>query len=155
MFRLFFVSFLSLSALLAQQSQTEPPAGPRETIVVTGTWQPIPLEEADRAIQVLKIKDLQLTSTTYFDLLKLDSSLDLRQRAPNGIQGDLSIRGSSFGQILILLDGMRLNDSQSGHHNLDLPIALDALSEAQILHGAGSTFYGSDAIGGVVNFITR
>ena len=60
-------------------------------------------------------------SNTFADLLKLDSSLDLRQRAPNSIQGDLSIRGGGFGQTLILLDGLRLNDVQSGHHNLDVP----------------------------------
>jgi len=126
-----------------------------ESVVVTGTWEPIPLAEADRAIHVIDTSNLHLTSNTFFDLLQLDSSLDLMERAPNGIQGDLSIRGSSFGQVLILLDGMRINDSQSGHHNLDLPIALDAISQAQILRGTGSTFYGSDAVGGVVNFITR
>jgi len=124
-------------------------------VVVTGTWEPIPLEEADRAIHVINTKDLRLTSSTFFDLLQLDSSLDLEERAPNGIQSDLSIRGSSFGEILILLDGLRLNDAQSGHHDLDLPLALDAISQVQILRGSGSTFYGSDAIGGVVNFITR
>ncbi len=123
--------------------------------MVTGTWEPIPLEEADRAIRVINTSDLRLTSSTFFDLLKLDPSLDLEERSPNGIQADLSIRGSSFGQILILLDGLRLNDAQSGHHNLDFPLALDAISQVQILHGTGSIFYGSDAIGGVVNFITR
>ena len=104
---------------------------------------------------MINTQDLHLTSSTFFDLLQLDSSLDLEERAPNGIQADLSIRGSSFGEILILLDGLRLDDAQSGHHNLDLPLALDAISQVQILHGTGSTFYGSDAIGGVVNFITR
>ena len=103
----------------------------------------------------INTQDLRLTSSTFFDLLQLDSSLDLQERAPNGIQSDLSIRGSSFGKILILLDGLRLNDAQSGHHDLDLPLALDAISQVQILRGTGSTFYGSDAIGGVVNFITR
>ena len=93
--------------------------------------------------------------TTFADLLKLDSSLDLRQRAPNGLQGDLSIRGGGFGQTLILLDGLRLNDVQSGHHNLDIPAPLEAISSIEILKGSGSTLYGSDAVGGVVNFITR
>jgi iron complex outermembrane receptor protein len=139
--------------LLAQPATA--PAQPPETVVVTGTWAPIPLEEADRAIHVINTQDLHLISSTFFDLLQLDSSLDLMPRAPNGIQADLSIRGSSFGQTLILLDGLRLNDSQSGHHNLDLPLPLDAISQAQILRGTGSTFYGSDAVGGVVNFITR
>ena len=98
---------------------------------------------------------MSLVSNTFADLLKLDSSVDLRQRAPNGLQGDLSIRGGGFGQTLILLDGLRLNDVQSGHHNLDIPAPLEAISSIEILKGSGSTLYGSDAVGGVVNFITR
>lgn len=54
----------------------------------------------------------------------------------------------------MLIDGLRVNDAQTGHHNLDLPIPLDSMSRIEVLHGAGSTFYGADAIGGAVNFIT-
>lgn len=143
-----FIASLCLSSLVAFGQQ-------RESVVVTGTYQPIPLEEADRNVRVLNVRDLELVSNTFADLLKLDSSLDLRQRAPNGLQSDLSIRGGGFGQTLVLLDGLRLNDVQSGHHNLDLPVPLEAVSRIEILKGAGSTLYGSDAIGGVVNIITR
>ncbi|MGH9631997.1 MAG: TonB-dependent receptor plug domain-containing protein, partial [Bryobacteraceae bacterium] len=101
------------------------------------------------------VESLQLVSNTFADLLRLDSSLDLRQRAPNGIQSDLSIRGSTFGQTLVLLDGLRLNDVQSGHHNLDIPVPLESVARIEILKGSGSTLYGSDAVGGVVNFITE
>jgi iron complex outermembrane receptor protein len=55
----------------------------------------------------------------------------------------------------VLLNGMRLNDSQSGHHNLDLPVPIESVSRIELLKGLGSTFYGSDAIGGVVNVITK
>lgn len=127
----------------------------KETVIVTGSYDPIPLEEADRAVRSVDVRELSLVSNTVADLLKLDSSLDLRQRSVNGIQGDLSIRGGSFGQTLILLDGLRLNDVQSGHHNLDLPLPLEAISRVEVLKGSGSTLYGSDAVGGVVNFITR
>jgi iron complex outermembrane receptor protein len=70
------------------------------------------------------------------------------------VTGDILIRGGTFGQTLVLIDGMRINDVQTGHHNLDLPVPLDAIGEMQVLHGSGSTFYGSDAVGGVVNVIT-
>ena len=131
------------------------PPKKRETVIVTGTYDPLPLEEADRPVRSIDVRSISLVSNTFADLLKLDSSLDLRQRAPNGVQGDLSIRGGSFGQTLILLDGLRLNDVQSGHHNLDIPAPLEAISSIEILKGSGSTLYGSDAVGGVVNFITR
>src|SRR4029079_13928424 len=106
-------------------------------------------------VRSIDVRELSLRTNTFSELLKLDSSLDLRQRAPNSIQGDLSIRGGGFGQTLILLDGLRLNDVQSGHHNLDVPVPLESISSIEILKGSGSTLYGSDAVGGVVNFITR
>jgi iron complex outermembrane receptor protein len=126
-----------------------------DTVIVTGTYDPLPLEEADRPVRSIDVPAVSLLTNTFSDLLKLDSSLDLRQRAPNSIQGDLSIRGGGFGQTLILLDGLRMNDVQSGHHNLDVPMPLESISRIEILKGAGSTLYGSDAVGGVVNFITR
>jgi iron complex outermembrane receptor protein len=79
----------------------------------------------------------------------------MQERAPNTIQSDISIRGGTFGQTLVLLNGMSINDAQSGHHNMDLPLPLDAVSELQILNGSGSAEYGSDAVGGVVNILTR
>lgn len=129
--------------------------GRKDVIVVTGAWEPLPLEEADRPVRSLSVKALEAVTNTVADLLRLDASLDLRQRSVNGIQGDLSIRGGSFGQTLVLLDGMRLNDVQSGHHNLNVPTPLEAIGQVEILRGSGSTLYGSDAVGGVVNFLTR
>ena len=123
-------------------------------VVVTGAYSPVPLEEANRNIRSLDLRRLSLVSNTFADLLKLDSSVDLRERAPNLLQSDISIRGGGFGQTLILLNGLRLNDAQSGHHNLDVPVAADAVERIEILKGSGSTLYGSDAVGGVVNFIT-
>jgi len=131
------------------------PAFSQQVIVVTGTYDPIPLEDADRAIRAMETKSLELVSNSIADLLRLDSSLDLQARSPNGVQSDLSIRGGNFGQTLILLDGLRLNDAQSGHHNMDVPVPLELIHSVEILKGSGSTLYGSDAVGGVVNFITR
>ena len=127
-----FVRWLPLAVCLcAALAQENPPADtaappPRhDVIVVTGAYEPIPLDEADRSVRVLDATgDTPLLAHTPVDLLQLDPSIDLRQRGPNNIQGDLSIRGSTFGQTLVLVDGLRMNDVQSGHHNLDLPVPL-------------------------------
>jgi iron complex outermembrane recepter protein len=140
---------LTVSAALAFQAPRQ------ETIVVTGAYEPIPLEEADRSVRVFNVPPAELVTNTFADLLKLDSSVDMRQRAPNGVQSDVSIRGGGFGQTLVLVDGMRMNDVQSGHHNFDVPVPLSSISQVEVLKGSGSTLYGSDAVGGVVNFITR
>ena len=127
----------------------------RDTVVVTGTFEPMSLEEIDRAIRVLPARSQSLVLNTLVDLLKLDPSLDLAERAPDGVQGDLSIRGAAFGQTLVLLNGMRLNDPQTGHHNLDIPVPLESADRVEVMRGSGSTLYGADAVGGVVNIITE
>ncbi len=133
-------------ALLAQQ---------HETVVVTGTFDPLSLDEIDRAIRVLPARENNLVLNTLADLLRQDPSVDLRERAPNGVQADVSIRGGSFGQTLILLNGLRLNDAQSGHHNMDIPVPLESVSRIEVMRGSGSTMYGSDAAGGVINIVAE
>jgi iron complex outermembrane receptor protein len=78
----------------------------------------------------------------------------VQARAAEGVQADLSIRGTTFEQSLILVNGLRVNDPETGHLNLDIPVPLDAVTRIDLLHGSGSTFYGSDAIGGAVNLLT-
>ncbi len=128
----------------------------RESIIVTGVYEPIPLDEADRAVRAMEIDTMQkLLSNTVLDFLRLDPSLDVGSRAPNGVQTDLSIRGGDFEQTLVLVDGIRMTDPQSGHHDMDIPLPPDAVGRVEILKGAGSAIYGSDAMGGVVKIITR
>jgi iron complex outermembrane receptor protein len=144
------VTLLLICTAAAQQ----PIQGPRENIVVTATYEPLSLEEIDRALRVLPVRSQSILFNSLADVLRLDPALDLASRVPNGIQADLSIRGSTFGQTLILLNGQRLNDPQSGHHNLDVPVPLEAIERVEVLRGSGSAFYGSDAVAGVVNIIT-
>jgi iron complex outermembrane receptor protein len=127
----------------------------RETVVVTGTAEPIPLEEIDRSVDVLPVAKDATLATALVDFLRLDPSVDVWARAPGGVQTDVSIRGGSFGQTLVLLNGQRLNDAQTGHHDMDIPVPLGAVDRIEVLRGSGSTLYGSDAVGGVLNIITR
>jgi len=138
----------------ASQSQPAAPPKPEESVLVTGTFEPIPLEETQRSVMSIGVQRAPLLFSSDVGYLRLDPSIDPQERAPGGVQSDLSIRGSTFGQTLVLIDGLRVNDAQTGHHNLDLPIPLDSIDRIEVLHGAGSTFYGADAMGGPVNFIT-
>ena len=125
-----------------------------ETVIVTGTYIPVPLSENDRSVESLDARQTPLLYTAASDYLRLDPTVDLQQRAPNGVQSDLSILGSTFAETLVLLNGLRLNDAQTAHHDMDIPVPIEAISRIEVLHGAGSTFYGSDAMGGAVNFLT-
>ena len=126
---------------------------PQETVVVTGTLEATPETEIDRSVSVLQPDPADLFKS-WVDVLPYEASLDLRQRAPDDIQGDVSIRGSSFGQTLILLNGLRMDDAQSGHHDMDLPLPSQSVERVEVLRGAGSALYGSDAMAGAVNVIT-
>ena len=152
------------TATFAQQPQqispdsSQPHAKPTtvaQSITVTTTLEPLPLAESDRSVNLISPRDQPLISNSVVDLLRQDASLNLQARAPNGVQADLSLRGTTFEQSLVLLNGLRINDPETGHLNLDIPIPLDAITRIDILHGSGSTFYGSDAIGGAVNLLTQ
>ena len=79
--------------------------------------------------------------------------VDLQSRALNsGIQTDFSLRGSTFQQVLILLNGQKINDPQTAHHNSDIPFTKADVKRIEVIPGAGSSLYGADAIGGAINF---
>jgi len=80
--------------------------------------------------------------------------VDLKVRGEFGIQQDLSIRGMGFEQSAVMVDGINLNDPQSGHFNLDLPLTIYDWDRVEIMRGGSSSLYGSNAMGGAVNFIT-
>ena len=142
--------------MLAQDPTKETPKAPiKDMIVVTGAYEPIPLEESERAVRVIPARELVPLSASVADFLHLDSSLDLRGRAPNAVAGGLSIRGGSFGQTLVLWNGMRLNSVQTSNLSMDLPIPLMAISQVEVLKGSGSTLYGSEATAGVLHIITK
>ena len=146
----------SVGLLWAASAAAQTPPPQHETLIVTGTYDPIPLEESDRDVQVENVSPQRaLLSNALIDFLKLDSSIDLQERAPNGIQSDISLRGTNFGQTLILLNGLRISDVQTGHYSMDLPLPVADIDHIEILQGAGSNMYGSDAVGGAVNFVTR
>ncbi len=90
---------------------------------------------------------------TLADLLSRASVLDVGRRGP--AQADLSLRGSGFEQVLVLIDGVPVNDPQTGHHNLDLPIAIDDIVRIEVLPGIASSIHGPGAFAGVVNIVTK
>lgn len=149
--RLLFIA--PLLATLAARAQQVPVRS--DSIVVTGTWEPVELDDLDRSVSVLPVAGEELLLNSWLDVLRLDPSIDLQERAPNGVQTDVSIRGGTFGQTLVLVNGIRVNDPQTGHHDMDLPIPVDSMARVEVLRGSGSTLYGSDAVGGVINVITN
>jgi outer membrane cobalamin receptor len=150
-------SLLALAATPAA-AQTSPPSASdvRETVVVTGSVSPDALGSLGRTLVILTREDIaRLPVSTPIDALRLVPSVEVRERGPRGVQADFAIRGAGFGQALVLVNGARLNDAQSGHHNGDIPVSLLDVERIEVLLGGGASVHGADAVGGAINVITR
>ncbi|HEX7979768.1 MAG TPA: TonB-dependent receptor, partial [Gemmatimonadaceae bacterium] len=112
------------------------------------------LATSTRSVEVITREDLaRRAARSLSDVLAVALGADVQQRSP--AQADLELRGSSYNQVVILVDGVRVSDVQSGHYALDLAVPVGMIERIEILRGTGSALYGSDAIGGVVNIVTR
>lgn len=127
-----------------------------EQVTVTAHASPVPFKSLARTVEVITREQIEyLPVETVADLIRYAASVEVQSRGPFGIQTDFSIRGSTFDQVLVLIDGHRLNDPQTGHHNGDIPVALEDVERVEILYGSGSSLHGADAVGGVINVVTR
>jgi iron complex outermembrane receptor protein len=160
------ISVLSISlTLLAMpkksEAQTKTTAEPDsvkqlEEVEVTGEQPVMVYNSLNRIVTV--ITPAQISSqpvSSIGDVLENIALIDLRQRGPNDVQADISIRGGNYSQTLILLNGININNPQTGHHNLDLPITLSQIERIEIISGPASRIYGSDAFSGAINIITK
>jgi len=136
-------------ALGAQQAPI-----PLDTIPVLGSRVSPDLPLRTRSIQILDRNELRsLPARNVADALRWGVGVELGSRSP--AQSDLSLRGAGFEQVLVLVDGKRVSDPQTGHFDLNLAIPLDRVERIEILRGPASVLYGGDAVGGVVNVVTR
>ena len=145
-----------LTALAASSLSQEEPVELADTIVVTATRTPITYTEVSRTITVLNPEQIAAApARNIIDILTYVTGIEVRRQTTGGVRADISIRGGTFGQTLILVDGMKVTDPQTGHHNLDLPFDLSDIERIEIVRGAGSKLYGPNAMSGVINFITK
>lgn len=125
-------------------------------VTVTSSLSPIKASETGRNITV--IKGEQLAKQPIFsidDLLKYIPGVEVQQRGPMGAQADIVIRGGTFQQVLVVLDGIRLNDPLTGHFSSYIPIAVAEIDRVEVLYGAASAIYGTEAVGGVIHVVTK
>jgi len=100
----------------------------RETVTVLGSGEPVTEGESARVVTVIDATEHPLVLQDLAGYLRTDASVDIRQRGPMGVQSDISIRGSSFEQTLVLLNGLRINDAETSHFNLDIPVPQAAIA---------------------------
>lgn len=127
-----------------------------DPITVTSSLSEKMSSETGRNIILVKGEDISKWPVHSLDeLLKYVPGIEVQSRGPQGAQSDISIRGGTYQQVLVILDGLRLNDPNTGHFSAYIPIAPAQIDRIEVLKGAAAAIYGSDAVGGVINIITR
>ena len=127
-----------------------------EEVEIQGKFLNTPYKKVIENVRVISKKELEASPANSVDeALQQISGLDIRRRGSNGVQSDVSIRGGSFEQVLILINGIRLNDSQTGHNSMNIPVDLSNVERIEIFKGPAARKFGNNAYGGVINIITK
>ena len=141
---------------LAQQEQDSIATKQLKEVIVSSTRIDLPLSENARSIQVITRENIrQAGVTTIADLLQQVAGVDIRRRGIAGMQADLYIRGGSFDQTLLLIDGIKLDDAQTGHHTLNLALPLEVIERIEIIKGPAARIFGQNAFTGAINIVTK
>jgi len=126
-----------------------------DEVILSGKKTKSSFSEVSRMVATLQHQEIQsMPSGSITGVLEDGFGMDIRNRGVMGVQADMSIRGGSFDQNLILLNGISINDPQTGHHNLNIPVNLSQVKKIEVLHGPGSRIFGANAFSGAVNIIT-
>ena len=127
-----------------------------EEVSVTGSRAPLTKSQAARMVTVLDRQAIaQAPVQSVNDLLKYAIGVDVRQRGPLGAQTDISIRGGTSEQIILLLNGINICDPQTGHNAMDLPVDLDDIVRIEVIEGPAGRIYGTSSLVGAINVVTR
>lgn len=148
---------LAISVLAVQQnlwSQNQEKG--IDEVQLQGRFLSTPYNNVNENVTVITKQEIENSPATSIDeLLQFHSGLDIRRRGSNGVQSDISIRGSSFEQVLILINGIRMNDSQTGHNTFNIPFDISAVERIEIMKGSSAKLYGQNVFAGVVNIVTK
>ncbi len=135
----------------AQQAEVE-----LDPVTITASLHPVSSSATGRNITVIKGDQFsKLPVNSIDEMLRYLPGLEVQMRGPMGAQSDIVLRGTTFQQVLVILDGLRINDPNTGHFNSYIPIAPAEIERIEILKGASSAIYGSEAVGGVIHIITK
>jgi len=155
-FRAYIISAVLFLGLSSSATAEETHLYEYEPLVITAAKIPSTFSDLTRNVAVIEREDILGSGAHSVDeLLEYVAGVDVKKRGAYGVQSDVSIRGSTFEQTLILIDGVKVSDPQTGHHNLNVPITLDEIDRIEVLKGHGSKLYGPNAFGGVINIITN
>lgn len=127
-----------------------------DDVLVTASLVEQPLNQTAKAVTIITREQIALAPVSSIqDLLIYAAGIDVAQRGAHGVQADVSVRGGSADQTAVLLNGVNLSNSQTGHYSFDIPINLSDIERIEIIQGSSSLIYGASAFSGGINIITK
>ena len=142
---------LFFNFIISQQDTTD-----LKEVVVSTTKLEIPFSKNFRTVKIISsdyIKNSPASNVS--DLLQEITGIDVRRRGVSGVQGDLYIRGGGFDQTLLLVDGMKMDDAQTGHHTLNMILPLYLIERIEVIKGPAARIFGQNAFNGAINIVTK
>ena len=153
--KFFFISLLISVQLLTAQQKVDSTSINLADVEVNANRNKL-YSEMGRVLTVIEKKEITRSAVQSLDqLLDYVAGIDIRQRGTNTTQADISVRGGSFDQVLVLLNGVNVTDPQTGHFNLDIPVNLSDVSRVEILEGSSARVLGPNAFSGAINIVTE
>jgi iron complex outermembrane receptor protein len=125
-------------------------------VVISSSRIDLPFKENSRTIQIVTAEDIKkLGVTNVADALQQIAGIDVRRQGVNGMQSDLYIRGGSFDQTLLLIDGIKVDDAQTGHHTMNLALPIEVIKRIEVIKGPAARIFGQNAFTGAINIVTK
>ena len=146
----FLVLCISLQAFSQEKTQE------LDSIVINSTRISLPFKKNSRTINIITAKDIKNSAATNVaDLLQQVTGVDVRRRGTGGGQSDLYIRGGGFDQTLLLIDGIKMDDAQTGHHTMNAALPIEVIERIEIIKGPAARIFGQNAFTGAINIVTK
>ncbi len=125
-------------------------------VIIISTRIDLPFKENSRTINIITSKDINNSAANNVaDLLQQVAGVDIRRRGTAGSQADLYIRGGGFDQTLLLIDGIKMDDSQTGHHTMNAALPIEVIERIEIIKGPAARIFGQNAFTGAINIVTK
>ncbi|WP_298367626.1 TonB-dependent receptor [uncultured Lutibacter sp.] len=153
------VSIIIFAFFYVIQTNAQEESKKRDTlkeITITSNRITMPFSKTSRTITLLTSDEIiKSAATNVADLLQNIAGIDIRKRGTDGMQSDLYIRGGNFDQTLVLIDGVKMDDVQTGHHSMNAIISLDNIERIEVIKGPAARIYGQNAFTGAINIVTK
>lgn len=129
---------------------------PFDSIKVTASRIPTLIKESGKSVSLITSEDIEaMPATSVDELLQALPGVNINSRNAFGVQADIGMRGTTFSQVLVMVDGIRINDPLTAHFNNNIPVSLAEIDRIEIIRGPAATSFGADAVGGVIHIKTK